>query len=61
MHMYIWHVLIGYLAQRKSPGVFQGGPDGPPLGPHGPGPNGPPWALMGRALMGPSGRLWAGP
>ena len=27
-----------------------------PLGPYGP-----PWALVGRALMGPPGPLWAGP
>ena len=44
--IYIWHVLVGYLAQSGSPGVTPGpswaGPYWAPLGPHGPGPNRPP-------------------
>ena len=50
-----------YLAQRGSPRVFSGGPNGPPLGPHGPGLNGPPSALMGSALVGFPGPLWVRP
>ena len=37
----------------SCPECSRGGPNGPPLGPHGPVPCGPPWALMGRALMRP--------
>ena len=37
------------------------GPYGSSLGPYGPGPDGVPWALMGRAVMGPLGPHGLGP
>ena len=70
IHMVLSHRRV--LIQGGSLECSRGGPNGPPLGLHGPGPDGPPWALMGRALMGllcpygpgpygPPGASWAGP
>ena len=47
------------LPRGGPPECSRGGPNRPPLGTHGPGPFGRPWALIGRALVGPPGLLWA--
>ena len=52
-----WAVVVRALVARALIGPL--GPRGP--GPYGPGPYGPPWDIMGPALVGFPGPLWAGP
>ena len=50
----------GRLGPLGAPWALRAGPLWSSLGPYGPGPYGLPWALMGRALIGPSWALLGG-